>query len=457
MSSYAELTLGPLVLAMTRNGTDPNLMWMFRESEKYVEQLDRHNPERLGKYVTEEAIDDFDASNQLSYVVYRASASEIKDRLNLKGYTREIAELGFMEGLRNEIDDRKWRQGLFPSPAWLQNESLDVLNSLAIQDWQSALKRICEENLTKENISTLPSNDPELPLLRYMLRDSSECYGFPGENGHQFWLFVRLAIEIVPPDAPVEYDLTDIAQGGWVDENSDLITEAEGLLHADLQLAEKVIVLTEGETDRRVLNHSLKLLYPHLWDYFHFFEFTPKKGGRIGGGIGELANLVRALASANVRHRILALFDNDTAAKSSLCTINKEDLPSNIAVYTYPDIPTARSYPTLGPSGMVQMDVNGKAGSLELYLGIDVLLDPDRNLYPVQWGGHYPKLNAYQGKVSNKNQILKNFERKLRQCEMHPEKIAAYDWDGIQAILNVMFTAFHEHDAETILGSYISD
>ena len=31
--------------------------------------------------------------------------------------------------------------------------------------------------------------------------------------------------------------------------------------------------------------------------------------------MGQLANLVRAFAAADVQHRILALFDNDTAAK----------------------------------------------------------------------------------------------------------------------------------------------
>ena len=38
--------------------------------------------------------------------------------------------------------------------------------------------------------------------------------------------------------------------------------------------AQKVIVVTEGDTDREVLERSLRLLYPHLADYFHFFDFS---------------------------------------------------------------------------------------------------------------------------------------------------------------------------------------
>jgi hypothetical protein len=43
----------------------------------------------------------------------------------------------------------------------------------------------------------------------------------------------------------------------------------------------------------------------------------------------------------------------------------------------YPEIDIARDYPTLGTNGLSHMDVNGLAGSIELYLGADVLRDSD--------------------------------------------------------------------------------
>lgn len=48
-----------------------------------------------------------------------------------------------------------------------------------------------------------------------------------------------------------------------------------------------------------------------------------------------------------------------------------------------------RAYPTLGPqlSDPVIMDVNGKAGALEMYLGRE-LLTVDGQLVPVQWMGY---------------------------------------------------------------------
>ena len=190
------------------------------------------------------------------------------------------------------------------------------------------------------------------------------------------------------------------------------------------------------------------LLYPHLAEYFHFFDFT---GRRVGGGVGELANLVRAFAAADVRHRILALFDNDTAARAALSNLDLDSLPDNIAVRHYPSLPLADDYPTLGPSGKARMDVNGLAGSIELYLGQDVLTDEDDVLSPVQWTGYVRKMGAYQGEILDKQRVHERFAAKLACCETDPEQINRCDWEGIRAILDTMRTAFHRTDAEAIL------
>ena len=97
------------------------------------------------------------------------------------------------------------------------------------------------------------------------------------------------------------------------------------------------------------------------------------------------------------------------------------------------------------------MDVNGKAGSLELYLGQDVLKDAEGELIPVRWGAYEEKIGDYQGAILHKGRVLKEFDKKLASCEAHPERIDEHDWKGMRAILNVMFTAFHPVDAQSIL------
>ena len=329
MSSYADVTLGSLCLATSRNGFDPTLMWLFRQTDKRIELFDRRDRARLMKYIVEEAIDEFGEHDPFACIEYRCSASKARDRLDLKGYTREVAESGFKQGLKCEIERIKRSAELFPSISGIYDERLKTLNTLTIRSWLKALERIWRDELTGKEVSSLPSNDAELPLLRYMLGPSGNIYGFPGEGWHHFWLFARLAVEAVPPQEQLVYDLSNVVYGGWVNEDDDLVFQAESQIHTDLQLAHRVIILTEGDTDKRILERSLKLLYPHLADYFHFFDFTGKK---VGGGVGQLANLVRAFAAADVQHRILALFDNDTAAKAALSNLLLDSLPKNISV-----------------------------------------------------------------------------------------------------------------------------
>ena len=392
MGSHAKLSLGSLGLGTTKNGIDPELMWLFRPSDRHTEIVDRHGPTSLAKYINAEHIDDYDESNPLITVEYRCSAVAARDRLEIKGFTYEIAQASFMGGLRNTIDlyqsIASGRHTSQASPYF--EEKLRLLRSLTLRVWLEAFARIKEEHLTKEALDELRSDDYQLPLLRHMLESSQDFYGFPGFD---YRLAVRTILEVASPQDCLIYDLSDLVAGGWIEEASEFVALTEHSMNTDFLLFHRVIVLTEGDTDRGILERSLRLLYPHLADYFHFFDFT---GRKFGGGVGELANLVRAFAAADVRHRILALFDNDTAAKASLSNLNLDNLPSHIAVRHYPNLPLGSDYPTLGPSGEARMDVNGLAGSIELYLGVDVLADQEGALSPVQWTGYDQKIKGYQ-------------------------------------------------------------
>lgn len=445
MSSYATLSLGPLTLGQTRNGIDPGIMWIFRPSDKLMERIDKRDREQLANVMGEQV----DADNSLARVEYRCTAGAARDRLDLKGFTYTVAEARFKQELKAEVQHAEDLAQILARNDITFEEELQVLRSLTLKGWLAALGRIRAEQLTRDSLAGMASSDDQLPLLRYMLAGRRDLYGSPELD---FRHFVRLAIEEAPPDEQLIYNLSDLVAGGWIDEADDQVGRAEALTNTDSLLGQRVIILTEGDTDRRILERSLKLLYPHLADYFHFFDFTGKKAG---GGVGELANLVRAFAAADVRHRVLALFDNDTAARAALSNVSLEALPNNIAIRHYPNLPMAQQYPTLGPSGETRMDVNGLAGSIELYLGEDILRNADDLLSPVQWTGYERKVGAYQGKVIDKKRIQQEFDEKLALCEANPEEVGSHDWEGIRAILDTMRTAFHDIDAEAILSGAI--
>ncbi len=451
MSSYATLSLSSMELAATRDDIDPGLIWMFRPSDRHIERIDRRDRRRLARYVTDEYVDEYDESNPFTIMEYRCTAAAARDRLDLQGFTCEVAEAYFekeLESAARDNEESKKDQRL-TRIAHIFEERHRVIRKLTFSSWLDGFIRIKEERLTRTSIDELPDTDVQLPLLRYMIEGFKDSYGFPGWDYRHF---IRTALETAPPEEVLTYDLSDLVAGGWVDETDELIAIAENLIDEDFVVSKRVIVLTEGDVDRQVLERSLRLLYPHLADYFHFFDFT---GRKLGGGAGELVKLVRAFAAADVRHRILALFDNDTAARAALKSLDVDSLPTNIVVRQYPSLSLARKYPTIGPSGEAHLDVNGLAGSLELYLGNDVLKSDKGGFFPVQWKGYDQGTSAYQGVILDKQKALDRFWGKLAHCETHPDQIANYDWEGIKAIIDTMRRAFHRSDTQAILSGAI--
>ena len=90
------------------------------------------------------------------------------------------------------------------------------------------------------------------------------------------------------------------------------------------------------------------------------------------------------------------------------------------------------------------LDVNGLAASIELYLGSDVLRRPNGSVAPVQWKGYVESVASYQGEVLGKTELQAAFLRKLALAERDPAERTRQDWSGIDAILQVIFGAFKD-------------
>lgn len=438
MGSYSELRLGSLYLGSVKDEIDPLLMTMFRETDK---RLSRSAPKDL-ELVHDYALEYLDEDEIVSVVQYVCTALVAKDRLDLMGFTTEVARQAFTLELKDEIE----RYEAYASRDYSEfyRNTLRVLHELTLGKWLTALEEISERKLKRIHFADLdPDRQPT--LLQYML--SHDWYGFPGYDQRHF---LRLVLERCPETTDLTYDLTDLQLSDWEGSVEDLMQYADALISDDFVMSRRSIVLTEGNTDRWILERSLNLLYPHLSNYFRFLDF---EGAQIGGGAGALANIVKAFAGAGIVNRTVAVFDNDTAAEAAVKSLDSVPIPSNIAVLQYPALDLARNYPTIGPSGLVSMDVNGLAGSIELYLGTDILTASENKLTPVQWRGYDRNLKKYQGEILNKSALQHQFDRKLRACEKDFSQMNQYDWTGLRLIIDAMRKAFQERDAAEILGS----
>jgi hypothetical protein len=418
MSSYGYLRVGSLIVSHLRNGVSDELMILFRD-----DMLDIRHARASEYYTPEKGYDEdsLDDDYEIDIVIYRAAATTIADRLDLMGVTPSAA-LAFLDeelneygtDLANSLDSSKWLDLLLAAP---EGRSYDLL--------------------------------PE-PGSRYWLLDQLDFDGYWDER------HVLRAVLMAFPDAEVTLDLTELklAELNLVEQNFAedwgdqplpwMVSDSAGVMRRSAAVNAPVVVLTEGRTDAEFLAAGLKILYPHLTDLIRFLDYDY----RPEGGVGALVRMVRAFTAAGIVNRVVAIFDNDTAAADALKSLEIVKLPGHIRVLRYPPIDLASSYPTLGPprvdsprGSLSLADVNGSAGSIELYLGKDVLAREDGTLRPVQWKSFIPGMARYQGEVMDKELIHTSFRAKYAMALKSHAFVPGEDWEGLRLVIDAIRAA----------------
>ncbi len=441
MGSYASLFVNNLQLLSTKNEVDPTVMALFQESDKviYLDEFDEPSISSSNEEEESEFYED-ESDEERPVVQYTTTVSVVRDRLDLMGFTLPFVEAVFQEELQERINELQKRQ----EEKWAQasgikerlQEEVEVLENMSFSSWVENFAYAVNNNLRPtHDVRNLASY---APIIRYMLGTTiGGLYGFPS---YDFRVSMRAICEISDNDADITYDVTDLVEGGYIEQEDDLCLYSRRLLADDFLLNQKIVVLTEGSSDKWALEASLQILYPHLADYYSFMDF---EGTRAPGGAVALVATVKAFIGAGIANRIVALFDNDTAAQSALRALRDVVVPSNVAVLRYPDLEYARIYPTLGPTGIVPMNINGLACGLELYFGQDVLTGDDGELTPIQWRGYDDAIRQYQGEILNKQTIQKRFAEKVKRCQEDRTAASSTDWEGMKAVLDLLRKAFN--------------
>lgn len=444
MGSYTDLSVGGYPVLETKSYASLEALTIFRESDKAI--VDRKIADRNVLVWGEPDLRDKDETEQA--FVYRASVLVVKARLNVMGFT-----LGRVQQDFHSIRDSE----IAKYTSWLEEEEgegeggfensfnehikgkIELLRSISFPKYLEALRKITSQNKRIYELKRdgFLSNDP---IARYIAAD---------DEGFEFGFFcndvrslIRAFCEISQEETDVIQDLTEVMHAGYYQTDDEAANDAVDSLTAGYPETARQIILTEGSTDAHILDHAMTLLYPHLRDYYSFLDF---ESSRSSGGAGQLASLVKAFAGTGIKNRVIALFDNDTAGREAASALRLVSLPSNIRVTHYPEADYLKSYDTIGPTGSLIADVNRVAASIELYLGHDVLLEPNGDRLPVQWKGYSEALCSYQGEVLHKSKIRDRFMEKVRTAKR--DGTANGDWTGLQAILLHLFAAFQDPKA----------
>lgn len=425
MESYCEVYLSGYQIDTSKSYVNPFYCIIFNEADKRVRIVSYED------YYTEP----FDETGLVPAYEYAATVAVIKQRLELLGYSLEESKKIFAEGLKKEIAyfEELFRENNDGFEAH-HITHLSALLEKGFDYWLIVLRGIIQGNLHDWDLDNLCDRDKD-DLKNFIL----------DLNGEDFWLgypdltignFLRAALEAVDEQDELILDITSLISAGYY-QPDELICQTTAYAHISSTIAfQKIIILTEGKSDSEFLSRTLNLLYPAITDYFSFLEFDAAKAD---GGSAALERNVKAFAAAGVSNKIIALFDNDAAGLASLDRLNKIELPFNVKVLALPDFDLAKSYPTIGPQGTTLENVNGRACSIEMYFGEDVLRTSS-GYSPVHWKGLEDRIRQYQGELIEKPELQRRFLAKLSSAEKNGIN-SSQDWSGLSLILKAIFSA----------------
>lgn len=423
MGSYTDLSIDGYPILETKSFVIPEVMTVFQESDKHVSarKVSERNELVWGKVSPDEDRDEVAVT--YSCEVWKAIA-----RLDVMGFTMRRIRKEFEDARTSEVE--KYASWLSDDDDGWCRDDLDYFTNLTFDRYVEALRTVLTQRIRPQQFGDTGTDLD--PVVKRIVGDNA--FGFLGSD---FRSFIRVACELVPKSSQVVQDITEVVHAGYYEEDEPVCTNSTRALTAGHPENSARIILTEGSTDVEILREALALLYPHLFGYYTFLDFA---SARPQGGAGSLVTTVKAFAAAGILNRIVAVFDNDTAAFDARRSLASLQLPQNIAVCSYPNLSSLEAYPTLGPSGLAPLNVNGLAASIELYLGKDILANGED--FPVQWKGYVESLGKYQGEVMHKGRLQGRFREKVARCKSSTDEFNRCDWSGLKAILEVIFHAF---------------
>lgn len=406
MGSWASLRVGDIEVTSFKSEVEPWIALVFTSDDRRTRPASLDEIEERGE----------DDSWEVTELV--APAEVVRDRLELTGADWDSAAVMFRQLVEEKIERDREFQPDFPNLPI--DAEIEYLATLDLNGWVAAVRDAAPDTGTRGRFD-IGSRPWLFDLWEY--GDVRLC--------------LRATIECCPHEL-VRVDVTDLIDGGWLEPDEDPRQAALLSFGWAERYASPIVVLTEGSVDAQILQTSLAVIYPHLREFIRFADFTQ----RPEGSAGALVSTVKAFAAAGITNRVVALFDADTAAYDAVRALRGLQLPPSIVVRHLPPLDIATSYPTVGPEGQGTVDVNGRACSLELYLGSDVLKAADGSLPAIRWTAFMPGVGAWHGAVERKGELHARFTEKAKLALRDPSQVPAQDWAGLRSILDVIRYAF---------------
>jgi len=411
MGSYTDLTMDAYPVHSSKSYVS-DISCIFCESDKKIfgRKTNERNKAVWGN------IDDEDI--EVAYE-YQTTVQIAIERLEVLGSSLNKTKQDFIESKDKEIQELTSFLE-FPDTNSVNRYYTDKITLLESSNFNDLMKAFIEIR-TKKVPNYETDKDYGISKLAQYLIDDGWLLNFPCSD---FEFYYRAFLESCDKDAFVIQDITEVVNAGYYEPKEKVITSL-------MEKQEKITILTEGPSDINILSKSIQLLYPHLFDYYNFKDF---KVSNASGSAHQLFLEVKALIAINHKEKVIALFDNDVEGIKQFSELKKINIPNNFVVLTYPNIALLENYPT---SENIIKNLNGISGSIEMYLGKDILKE-NGEFIPVELSNQ----KIPHGVIKYKDNLQKKYFKKIKKCCKDKSCIKNYDWTEIELLLNTIFKAF---------------
>ncbi len=387
MGSYITLGIQKMEIDWGKNNNYRNHSKIFQEKD-----FDKDIPYYYVDIETDTEITEYKKGAQ-------KSLSEIKERLELLGYNLKNIKKKYYE-FRKEYQyyETCEKINITFDEYFLFIKSIDIdkVNNVA-----SAIESFENGYDLGEYFNRCLLEDEEFTFkINQIMKKfkSKNQYGDIGGFIENIDPYITLRILAENPqnlDSFVEWRYEDIIENGW-EKRERVITK--------LEESDKILIVTEGNTDSFVIKKTLDELYPSISD---FFEFIDMEKNYPFTGVGSLANFCLGLSKIHIQNQIIVIFDNDSAGNESFNKVMEiKERPNNLVLCKLPKSKLFNKFDTIGPSGKKKANINGKAVAIECFLDFSSI-----NSSPiVRWQCYKDKIKQYQGALENKELYISKFK-----------------------------------------------
>ena len=252
---------------------------------------------------------------------YRAKLKTISLRLSIMGYTIVAAK----EQIRKVIIE--WNRENYKKHIGFE-EFYDLILKTKLNSWNSLISLMKVQDLEELYYSIEP---------RYILQVLAQN----DDNLSQ----------------DVTWGLIDVIEGGYVSYEKVIGSRAKN----------KVLIATEGKTDKGILSQSLTQLFPEFFDLFYFFNYSGDESVNVSG-CQDLYRFCKYISQMDHSY-VIALFDNDVDGIHALKKAKSIDNTNNLLITRLPDRKEFEHFEIVNPWGNdTYENINGKSVAIENFL-----------------------------------------------------------------------------------------